>query len=129
MVTYPKIVWKYRYLEKGDKVTPDDIINTTPDEHNRWMIVGYVVMKTKAMPEYKPFGKIIYIPMVAIHQKGCAGAVVPSIVDKFSCKIPHITDANIGFSEGYIYGSTPNEVMEEAQRCFEQTYKCFVNFV
>ena len=67
--------------------------------------------------------------MVVIHQKGCAGAVVPSSVDNFACKMPHINDANIGFGEGYIYGSTPNIVMERVQECFERTYNCFINFI
>lgn len=128
-MVYPKIIWKYRYLEECREVTSEDIINITPDEHNRWMIIGYATMKTKALPEYKTFGKKIHIPIVTIQQKGCSGAVVPSIVDNFCSHFPNIKDANIGFSDSYFYGKTPNEVMIVVQEAFERTYNCFLNFV
>jgi hypothetical protein len=128
-MTPPKIIWRYHYLEKCNIVTPDDIINIKPDEHNRWVIKGYVKMKTKAMPDYEMFGKKILIPMVVIQQKGCAGSTVPSIVDNFCAHFPYIRDANIGFNESYIYGKTPNEVMIKVQESFECTYNCFLNFV
>jgi hypothetical protein len=125
----PKLIWRYRYLEKCNMVTPDDIINLTPDDHNRWMIIGYVMVKTKAIPDYKNFGKQIPISMVSIHQKGCAGGTVPSLIDDFCAHFPNIKDANIGFSDSYFYGKSPNEVMLKVQEAFELTYKCFLNFV
>lgn len=126
---YPKLSWKYRYLEECREVSQEDIINTTPDEHNRWMIIGYISMKTKAMPEYKTFGKKINIPIVVIQQKGCAGSVVPSTIDNFCAHFSNIKDANIGLSESYFYGKTPNEVMVKVQEAFERTYNCFINFI
>jgi hypothetical protein len=128
MTQPPKLIWKYRYINGGNIVTPYEFINRIPDKHNRWMIVGYATMKTKAMPYYKIFGKAIHIPMVTIQQKGCI-VTISSSIDNFCGHFSNIKDANIGYSDSYFYGETPNEVMLKIQEAFEQTYKCFLNFI
>lgn len=123
----PVIIWHYHYLQSCKEVAVTDTIDLTPDTMNRWQIRGYLRVKTKALPEYKTFGKSIAVPVAWINQKGCRGASVPSLIDNFACKFPYIYDANSGYGESFLFGATPNELMIKVQAAFEKTHRCFLN--
>lgn len=124
----PKIIWRYHYLQECREVTINEEIDTTPDKQGRWQIRGFIRIRTTALPAYKWIGKSVEVPVACINQKGCGGAVVPSVVNDFCCKFPYIYDANLGYGEAFLYGDTPNEVMVKVQEEFEKTHRCFLNW-
>lgn len=123
----PIIIWHYHYLQSCKEVAINDKIDLTPDKFGRWQIRGFLRVKTKVIPGYKLAGKSILVPFAWIDQKGCAGASVPSTVDKFCCNFPYICDSNLGYGSHNIFGNTPNEIMTKVQKEFEKTYQCFLN--
>ncbi len=130
------IIWRYSYVERSfeeatNNILPDDTINETPDEHNRWAIEGYLRIKTSALPIYKWAGREINIPFCRVKYI-CSNLdnthiTIPLTNWRFRCTAPTLSDANFGYSNKCIQAITPREVMIEVQKEFDQLIKCLTN--
>lgn len=108
-----------------DEVTIDSDIDLTPDKFGRWQIRGFIKVSTKAMPEFKQFGKSMLMPVAYIDKRGSEGFNnLCSTFWKFGAKVICAEDTHFGFTTEYVYGETPNDVMRKVERRFKKVFDC-----
>ena len=126
------ITWRYQYIEQGRNITAEEEINTTPDDHDRWMLVGYVKVDTKAMPGYEVFGKVIDIPVAYIHHirnNQTDKIMVTKWGDAFRCQIPSIDDAGTGLGYRNYQDPTVRGLMTKIETSFSKFVTILNNIV
>lgn len=119
------ITWHYKYVNGGDRINDGDEISLTPDDMNRWQILGTVSASTSVMDNYKWAGRRVDVPLCVINQRGTRGTSIPSLENNFYCQLPYVYDANIGYGSYNIFGNTPREVMNQVEEHFEKTVNIF----
>ena len=124
MLKQLKFEWRYRYVNGG----------LEPDQHGRWALDCYINVSKDTLPEThqwlrKAFKKSKYHPIrVAImQQKGCAGASVPSLVDRFCVTIPSFEGGpNTGMSNQHnFFGNDIEELKKKVESQFNLTCNSF----
>jgi len=111
--------WKYNYVEEGQ---------TTPDKWNRWALVCYIKVNSKALPEYGWHEDHMYIKVATMTQKGTENGDVSSVICKYSVKIPTFYDAgNMGLSYMYFYSNDIEELKKITEENFIKMQTIFKN--
>jgi len=111
--------WKYNYVKEGE---------TTPDKWNRWALVCYMKVDSKALPEYNWREEHMYIRLATMTQKGTVNANVASITDKYAVQIPTFWDAgNTGLSYMYFYSNDIEELKKITEDNFIKMQTIFKN--
>ena len=109
-----KLTWTYRYVPEGQ---------LEPDQNNRWLMVGYMMVDTRKILTHLKFSKEAGVPVAYIFQKGCKNGSVPSVSHKFACCFPSMDDT--GYENFYYFGNTVEEVKQQVEEEINKTYNIF----
>lgn len=117
-----KIIYKTVYVDEG---------SFEPDEVGRWMMVGYLEVKTNKIKGYEWIGDKAHVSVCHIHMRTAErnSMLFGKLPEKyqFIASCPHFHDLDNGFSVGKCYAETLEELKEIIHERVERVRVIFSN--